>query len=407
MTLIECFDKSMVKNISGCLHLNPEKVIFLGDADKMQLPLRRIQNFLDAQGFCVQIISQDVQMDHITHIANLLREVLQQESACVIDVTGGDERMMIAMGMVFAELDAPARNKIVLQKFDPSSSAVLYRNLEGKLLAEHKLSLRVADLIALHAGVLHPASPQPDASHSPRDLDPLWNLARRDPKLWNRQLAILAEFESRSDSKTHIILPLHLIRSGIANFTEKLDTLQDLLRYFRENGIIRDQSHGDFLEYQYTSELNRHCTLKAGNILETKVLLEARAVQENGAAVFHDCQLGAHIDWDGVIHDNLSQIPETRNEIDLILIKGIVPLFISCKNGDVDEHELYKLSAVADQFGGPFAKKLLVATRLQKKNPLSYQAFVQRAKDMGIYLIENGADLTPTQWQEQLQAATM
>ena len=66
-----------------------------------------------------------------------------------------------------------------------------------------------------------------------------------------------------------------------------------------------------------------------------------------------------------------------------------------------------EICTVADQFGGPFAKKLLVATRLQKKTPLSAQAFAQRAKDMGISLIDNAADLSSAQWQEQLKAAAM
>ena len=89
----------------------------------MQQSLRRIQDFLNARGFSIQIISQEVQMDHIVRVAAVLRDVLQQKSAYVIDVTGGDERLMIAVGMVLAELDAPTHSKGVLQKLDQSGGA--------------------------------------------------------------------------------------------------------------------------------------------------------------------------------------------------------------------------------------------------------------------------------------------
>ena len=407
MTLIECFDPSITKNIIGCMHLKPKKVIFLGDSQQMHLPLGRIRRFLAAQNFSVQVASRHVIMDQLSMIVSALRDILQQEEPCVIDVSGGDERMLIAVGMVLAGLDEQTRTKVSVQKFDLSSGTVLDCDGDGQVLLGHPIELEVADLIALHGGVIHPVSPQPSEHDSPRDLEPLWTLAADHPRLWNRQLSTLAQFESRADSKTHIFLSLPWIQSSIPGFDEKLELMEDLLHHFRDNNIIYDYSRRDSLEYEYTTELNRYCTLKAGNVLEVKVLLEARAMLEDGKPFFHDCQISTHIDWDGIVYDTLAQIPETRNEIDLILTRGITPLFISCKNGDVDEDELYKLNTVADQFGGPSAKKMLISTRLQKKSPLATQAFIQRAKDMGIHLVANAADLSQEQWREIFRDAMM
>lgn len=58
---------------------------------------------------------------------------------------------------------------------------------------------------------------------------------------------------------------------------------------------------------------------------------------------------------------------DTENEIDVVLMKGLTLIFISCKNGQVDDDELYKLESVTNRFGGLYAKKVLIATYLGKK----------------------------------------
>ena len=46
-------------------------------------------------------------------------------------------------------------------------------------------------------------------------------------------------------------------------------------------------------------------------------------------------------------------------------LKGLIPIFISCKSGKMTEkntlHALYELDTVANRFGGKYAKKVLVA----------------------------------------------
>ena len=49
-----------------------------------------------------------------------------------------------------------------------------------------------------------------------------------------------------------------------------------------------------------------------------------------------------------------------------MLMRGVIPVFVSCKNGAVDSNELYKLNTVADRFGSIYAKKIIAATYLGK-----------------------------------------
>ena len=83
-------------------------------------------------------------------------------------------------------------------------------------------------------------------------------------------------------------------------------------------------------------------------------------------------------------------------------MKGMVPVFISCKNGQVGDDELYKLDAVANRFGSRHVKKVLIATYLGKKAQ-SMEYFRQRAKDMNITLIDGVHELDYDEFQRMIR----
>ena len=86
-----------------------------------------------------------------------------------------------------------------------------------------------------------------------------------------------------------------------------------------------------------------------------------------------------------------------------MLMHGVVPVFISCKNGAVGDEELYKLNTVAHRFGNAYVKKVLVATTLRKAvNSRKY--FLERAKDMKITVIEDVHEMTATEFEKKLKA---
>ena len=103
------------------------------------------------------------------------------------------------------------------------------------------------------------------------------------------------------------------------------------------------------------------------------------------------------IDWDGLVD---AQGFDTCNEIDVVLMHGTTPLFVSCKNGNVDKDEPYKLHTVATRFGGPYARKMLIVTDPGQKKGRAYQTLRQRASDMGISFVSNAAKLTPQEWSQ-------
>ena len=111
----------------------------------------------------------------------------------------------------------------------------------------------------------------------------------------------------------------------------------------------------------------------SGSILELHTFLDESKTAD-------DCKVGVHIDWDGEIHEFPGR--DVVNEIDILVLKGNIPTFISCKNGKMESnqalHALYELDMVATRFGGKYAKKKLVITKFM---PEIYRT---RAEEMSI-----------------------
>lgn len=404
MTLIKCFTISHIDNIAACLRLRPERMILVGNRDIMAEPAARYQKILAQKQQHTDITFCDVKGKDFHDLYRVWETLVQKESDAVIDLTGGDETVILAVGAVLGRMESGARQKIRVEKFDRSRSTVVDCIHDGRELSYGRVSLTVAQLLELHGGTLYPDSYQPPVDCRQVDLEGLWKIAAENPTAWNRTIGNLNELESRSESKWDVYLPLENLRN-IPDFERKETAVRELLDKFHSCGVVEDRSSRYALEYTYCSELLRYCTLKAGNILEVKTLLEGRGVSHKGAPLFDDCRMSVNIDWDGQVHDPIKRIPETRNEIDVVLIHGLTPLFISCKNGNIGEEELYKLNTVAERFGGPYARKMLIATDLDRKSPSANRAFTQRARDMDIILVTDAGELTPKEWRETLLKA--
>lgn len=397
MTLIECFDPLPMRNVAACLRLQPEKVIFLGDMNYMEARIQDYRELFARRAKNTQVELCHVRLDDRNDIFQTLQEIIAQEENCVIDITGGAEQLLMAVGAVTMGQN---EKKVSVQKFELRSGMVLDCDGDGRAISGQQVELTAQELIGLRGGKVYPQSRQPAQHYRPTDIQALWELVSGDSKTWNKTISYLNEFESRADDGMEVYLPVSRIAGSIRDFEAKEAAVRNLLEKLDRCGVITDRSSGAALRYEYQNDMLRDCVKKAGNMLEIKTLLEARALTQNGKPYFCDCQMSVTIDWDGTVFSPEKRIPETRNEIDVLLVRGMTPLFISCKNGDIGDDELYKLNTVAERFGSRYAKKMLIATDLDRKGPMSLKAYIQRAKDMDIYLVTDAAELTPRQWQE-------
>lgn len=405
MILIECFTEAHVDNVAACLRLRPQTMVMLGNAEEMSVAVKRYKNLFKQRNISVDVRSCDLKGKDFGEICHVLFRLMQEDTDYVIDMTGGDETIAMAIGAVVANLDEKKRARVRVEKYDHSREVIRDFLQDNNTVSARAVELTVREMIELHGGIVLEDAYQLDEDVRLKEVDGLWKLSSANPKAWNRGISVLSEFESRSDSKTQVFLRLDYLRDSIANFEEKEKIVRDLLEQLDKIGVIRNRSSRDVLEYTYTSSLLRYSTLKAGNILEVKTLLEGRGVKDQGAPYFRDCQMSVSIDWDGIVHAFYEKVPETRNEIDVVLMHGTTPLFISCKNGKIGEEELYKLHTVAERFGGPYAKKMLIATNLDQSSAASNRSFTQRAWDMDIFLVTDAAELTKEEWREIFRQA--
>lgn len=127
-----------------------------------------------------------------------------------------------------------------------------------------------------------------------------------------------------------------------------------------------------------------------------------------------NCMTSVTIDWDGdedltstvkylYDADDPDSTIDTTNEIDVLANYGLLPYFISCKNGRFTSEELYKLYSVGEQFGRGYCKKIIVTTNLTYALGDAKNVILQRAADMGIHIIENVHMKTDSEISEELR----
>ena len=282
MILIECFTESHIDNMASCLRLRPEVMILVGNMLQMGKPIKRYEQILRLRKQRTKIRPCDIHKKDFTEIYNALAQIVAQDEEYIIDMTGGDETVIMAVGALIAGLGEEKRQHVHVQTYDHQKGMV-YDNIHDNLsYPSGDVSLTVEQLILLHGGKLHPEAYQPGAECRINAMADLWQIVTEDPKRWNRSVTLLNEFESRSGLGMEICLHLGQIRDGISKFEEKLPVVQALLKKMEKNGVIDIVSWEGTLEYTYRSSLLRYCMLKAGNVLEVKTLLEGRGVLKNG-----------------------------------------------------------------------------------------------------------------------------
>ena len=147
-----------------------------------------------------------------------------------------------------------------------------------------------------------------------------------------------------------------------------------MLNDMRQEGIITVSQIGDgSYIFSYKNDVLKKVIMEGGSYLELLTYLHEQPTSD-------DARIGVHIDWDGEIHDKPGI--DVINEIDVLVLKGIIPTFISCKSGKLSsgqaQEAMFELEAVTAKFGGKFAKRVLVVS-----NDIGNVA-MERAREMGI-----------------------
>lgn len=439
MTVIEIYDNSPIKNITGVLSLKPERVVYLGSikAEKFEASDKpRYEKFLKSKGIETEIIYRQVRKDDTGDICEKIQAILEEDDDCRFDIVGGDESTLVTLGMMFAE-----GYNIKLFRVNINSGMSYtweYGDTEPVRERVDDLCNSIEDNMLLHGAAVVYEEQKPGKTRIwdmddefLDDIDLMWDICcngisikginesgKANTRVWNSVTSTFGNILSLSKDtgdENSVFIDTEAAKRSVQS-KGGFCLPKHYLKRFADLGLITfdEKAYEDKIVVTFKNDNIRHCLTKAGTLLELKTYLACLDILDSNDA-FNDCMTGVSIDWDGEIHSELSpkeyarasafekeqNIEDTENEIDVILMKGLVPVFISCKNGSIEMEELYKLQSVSERFGSKFAKKFIVATD-PSANEYKFNYFEQRAEDMGIGIIEGVHKMSEIEFRKAL-----
>lgn len=403
-TLIELFDYCQLNNVAGVLKYRPERVVYVGFKRIMTKKRKRdIETFITANNMKVRIEYVRLPEYDLDSIVDILSDIVENNKECCIDALGGRELVLIAMGIVAGKYHIP-----LIQTNIMTGKMIKFRNADT--LEDNSgnwdIALTVADLVKLNGGAVIKSEDQ-GWDFNEQFIDEvrrMWKVCSNNALLWNRQCNLFGVMDSHGTCDENGVYSVSLTeikRRGfdIMHEREIIDGLCD-------EGLIRNFCiYGDYINYSYKNRHIRKCLLKAGNLLEMYVYITARDINKRYNGIYSDIRSGVTLDWDGVIHEDMKDYVETRNEVDIFIMKGMRPVLISCKNGSVNKEALYELDTVASRYGGDYSKKILVTSYIATSQKQS-RYILARAADMGIRVISGVDSMSHDEFIEALYKVT-
>ncbi len=358
---IEFLDDEPIENVITSLHFKIDKTIFFGFADVIERKKEITKNFL--KKYCgVRDVSfvclPEYQLDSILAT---MKKVIEQEknrkNDVFFEVTGGESLILVAFGMLAEKFHAP------MHSFEIETQKLVELNKENvtpisEVAHKQNVKLDLDSFIEMQGGKinhrLHKGAKNLEDPEFERQIDALWKISSKYGEKWN----FFADFLRRCcgpDAGLHVNVTGKQVLAAYrkVNRFQSIRELGKILSECATAGAFEKFVHTkDQLSFRYKNEKIKDILWDAGSILEMHTFMEERKIAD-------DCMVGVHLDWDGVIYNH--SLKDTLNEIDVLSLKGVVPTFISCKNGSVNQMALYELKTVADKFGGKYAKKVIAA----------------------------------------------
>ncbi len=290
-----------------------------------------------------------------------------------VEITGGEEAFLVAAGMLVSEGD---------KRIGLSSFRFRTRHTEKPIY-----DLQMDDVIDLQGRKTVIVNEGEEVFFDDKDFRnevlKLWIAVKDISSDWNRFASLTPADEI-----------MHPFQFGKKFYGEQdRVSCKRIMDKLAKNGMIADYQIDKVatnkyrLLYAYSdSAKTRTLYEKSGTVLEMFTCLAAFE-----CGIFRDCRSGIQLDADGVITGDQT---ETRNEIDVLMMWGNRPIFVSCKNTRITKEYIYEIIAMAKHYGGRYAIPVIV-TALD-----SFPAVSERADEMDVILIDRASEKTLKEMKE-------
>ncbi len=394
MTIVEFYDKVAVENIASTLLCSPDKVVFVGDNEKrMRKSIEIYKNVIAERNLNVEFEYRKISRNNLSGCINVLSDIVENNDDCVFDIEGGEELYLVALGVIFEKYG----KRIHIHRFNIHTDSLVDCDADGNVCTTVSASLSVDENIRIYGGRIITSDEVEGGMYDwdfsedfVKDIYLMWMLCTENTGRWNSRIGCISKLcaESRQGDALVFASSMEIITTLMKKNSSYVEQFLSLLRKLETYGLIRNLFYDDnALAFVFKNEQVKRCLTSAGRLLEVFVAVTAlKAVDKKGNHLYNDVRTGVYIDWDCTAAPEFGT--DVANEIDVMVMKGMIPVFISCKNGRFDVDELYKLYVVAERFGGKYARKVIVASE-SIENSANGRYLKARAKDMGIRFIDD------------------
>ena len=367
-TLIELFDDTPIKNVLGAEMFRPQETIFIcsPEVGNDKALHRSLKRYFEHRNCPHKLTFIPVSMVDAMKVKRVLQEVLDTHHDCAIDISGGTDATLFAAGAVSGEAGVftYSRKK---NAFFEIENAPFARNLPCTVRFDAESCFLMA------GGTLLPGRADNAELKERLDaIDRLFSVYTAYRRVWNRQISYIQKVSSSEPGVLEAAGKL-TAKAGDKHVTADMD----LFRALHENGLILDLDIGeDELRFRFPDETVRFWLRDIGAVLELQVFRACLA-----ANCFDDVVLSAVVNWQG----GTSQRDGVTNEIDVVAVQGIQPVFISCKTSEIRTEALNELAILRDRFGGKGSRAIIATSALATKNRGPMR---RRAAELEIEVIE-------------------
>lgn len=366
-TLIELYDERPIENVLGTEVFRPEETVFIcppevaGDREMR----RSLEAYFAHRGCPARVTFVQSSLLDAVKVEKTLRRVLESREDCAIDIAGGTDAALFAAGAVSGHTPVYTYSR-KRNTFFEIKNAPFARNLACSV------RLDAASCFLMAGGELQPGRADNSALKDKLpQIENLFSVYSAYRRIWNRQVSYFQKISSAADPEC----------AACGKRTEKADHGQvtadeGLLRALSEAELIRDLTFDDeTVAFRFADPQVRFWLRDMGSALELQVYRACVL-----ADCFDDVVLSAVVNWRaGEKRDAVT------NEIDVMAVRGVQPVFISCKTCEIKTEALNELAILRDRFGGKGSRALIVTSAPGTRGRAVMR---QRAAELGIEVIE-------------------
>lgn len=404
MTVIEFFNKTAIENMLSALLCQPDRVIYLGYSNKqMRAAMAVYQEVLDSRCVETELSCVAVNRNDLAAITDALEKIVLEHDDCVFNLDGGEDLYLVAGG----KLAERYPERLQLHRFNVRSKTIIDCDADGNDQQTEPIAIRVEENIRIYGGRVIFEDERPGTTARwmfneafRQDVRAMWEVCRRDTRAWNRLVSVLGRLQNLYPAAEETPLQFRFPVKPQGVDREDYAELKTLLRSLAEAEVLYGLwEDADGLRFAFKNRQIATILEKAGTVLELYVTIVARGLIEDDERIYNDALSGVWLDWDGTPQGEF--IPDVYNEVDVMLMHGATPVFISCKNGMMEVDELYKLFTVATRFGDKYARMVLVTTALSELGDKG-KYIRTRAREMGITVIDDADTLSERELEKAI-----